>query len=202
VITPAPLAQTQTGRAYRRASRRPSYAVAPSLQGGATDPTRINHDADARRLARGTIIWRVRAPRADQARDGNRRPDAAQTPVSGSHIAGTPRWTRILERTRIRISNRRSEKAHDRVIRTDKLTKFYGSHRGIVEVDVDVQKGEVFGFLGPNGAGKTTTIRLLLDLIRPTAARPLSSTSSLRPIRRRSTDGSATCPASSRSTID
>jgi ABC-2 type transport system ATP-binding protein len=54
------------------------------------------------------------------------------------------------------------------VIRTEKLTKSYGSHRGIIEVDLDVQQGEVFGFLGPNGAGKTTTIRTLLDLIRPT----------------------------------
>ncbi len=55
------------------------------------------------------------------------------------------------------------------IIETEKLTKFYGSHRGIVEVDLSVQQGEVFGFLGPNGAGKTTTIRLLLDLIRPTS---------------------------------
>jgi ABC-2 type transport system ATP-binding protein len=57
------------------------------------------------------------------------------------------------------------------VIRTEKLTKFYGSHRGIIDVDLDVQKGEVFGFLGPNGAGKTTTIRLLLDLIRPSSGK-------------------------------
>jgi len=57
------------------------------------------------------------------------------------------------------------------VIRTEKLTKSYGSHRGIVDVDLEVQQGEVFGFLGPNGAGKTTTIRLLLDLIRPTSGR-------------------------------
>jgi ABC-2 type transport system ATP-binding protein len=57
------------------------------------------------------------------------------------------------------------------VIRTEKLTKFYGSHRGIIEVDLEVQKGEVFGFLGPNGAGKTTTIRTLLDLIRPTSGK-------------------------------
>jgi len=57
------------------------------------------------------------------------------------------------------------------VIRTEKLTKSYGSHRGIVDVDLEVQKGEVFGFLGPNGAGKTTTIRTLLDLIRPTSGK-------------------------------
>jgi ABC-2 type transport system ATP-binding protein len=55
------------------------------------------------------------------------------------------------------------------VIRTDGLTKRYGSHRGIEDVDLVVRAGETFGFLGPNGAGKTTTIRLLLDLIRPTA---------------------------------
>jgi ABC-2 type transport system ATP-binding protein len=57
------------------------------------------------------------------------------------------------------------------VIRTEQLTKYYGSHRGILEVNLEVQKGEVFGFLGPNGAGKTTTIRLLLDLIRPSSGK-------------------------------
>jgi ABC-2 type transport system ATP-binding protein len=57
------------------------------------------------------------------------------------------------------------------VIRTERLTKSYGTHRGIVDVDLEVAEGEVFGFLGPNGAGKTTTIRTLLDLIRPTSGR-------------------------------
>jgi ABC-2 type transport system ATP-binding protein len=55
------------------------------------------------------------------------------------------------------------------IIQTERLTKSYGVHRGIVEVDLEVREGEVFGFLGPNGAGKTTTIRVLLDLIRPTS---------------------------------
>ena len=54
------------------------------------------------------------------------------------------------------------------VVELESLTKFYGKHRGIVEVSLTVTEGEVFGFLGPNGAGKTTTIRTLLDLIRPT----------------------------------
>jgi ABC-type multidrug transport system ATPase subunit len=57
------------------------------------------------------------------------------------------------------------------VIKTDKLTKSYGSHRGIIDLDLEVNEGEVFGFLGPNGAGKTTTIRTILDLIRPTSGK-------------------------------
>jgi ABC-2 type transport system ATP-binding protein len=57
------------------------------------------------------------------------------------------------------------------VIATEKLTKSYGEHRGIVDVDLQVNETEIFGFLGPNGAGKTTTIRILLDLIRPTSGR-------------------------------
>jgi ABC-2 type transport system ATP-binding protein len=56
-------------------------------------------------------------------------------------------------------------------IHTEKLTKSYGSHRGIIDVDLDIAEGEAFGFLGPNGAGKTTMIRTLLDHIRPTSGR-------------------------------
>jgi ABC-2 type transport system ATP-binding protein len=59
------------------------------------------------------------------------------------------------------------------VIEIEKLTKSYGSHRGIIDVDLVVAEGEAFGFLGPNGAGKTTTIRTLLDHIRPTSGRAL-----------------------------
>ncbi len=54
-------------------------------------------------------------------------------------------------------------------IETQGLTVYYGRHRGIIDVDLRVEKGEIFGFLGPNGAGKTTTERVLLDIIRPTA---------------------------------
>jgi ABC-2 type transport system ATP-binding protein len=56
-------------------------------------------------------------------------------------------------------------------ISTEGLVKRYGRNRGLAGLDLEVQRGEVFGFLGPNGAGKTTTIRLLLDLIRPTEGR-------------------------------
>ena len=57
----------------------------------------------------------------------------------------------------------------DYAIETKGLSLYYGRHRGILDVDLRVEKGEIFGFLGPNGAGKTTTQRVLMDIIRPTA---------------------------------
>lgn len=57
------------------------------------------------------------------------------------------------------------------VIRTYDLTKHYGRSPALVDLDLEVEQGEVFGYLGPNGSGKTTTIRLLLGLIRPTSGR-------------------------------
>jgi ABC-2 type transport system ATP-binding protein len=56
-------------------------------------------------------------------------------------------------------------------IATYGLTKFYGRVRAVHDLNLQVEVGEIFGFLGPNGAGKSTTIRLLLDLIHPTAGR-------------------------------
>jgi len=52
-------------------------------------------------------------------------------------------------------------------IRTEGLVKFYGKTQALFGVDLEVKRGEVYGFLGPNGAGKTTAIRCMLDLIRP-----------------------------------
>lgn len=49
------------------------------------------------------------------------------------------------------------------------VVKNYGDVRALCGIDLTVARGQIFGFLGPNGAGKTTTIRILLDLIRPTA---------------------------------
>ena len=57
------------------------------------------------------------------------------------------------------------------VIQAEQLTKSYGEHRGIIDVDLTVNQGEVFGFLGPNGAGKTTTLRMIAGILRPTAGR-------------------------------
>ena len=49
------------------------------------------------------------------------------------------------------------------------LTKYYGDTPGIIDLSLEVEVGEIFGFLGPNGAGKSTTIRTLLDLLHPTS---------------------------------
>jgi ABC-2 type transport system ATP-binding protein len=57
------------------------------------------------------------------------------------------------------------------IIEVNKLTKYYGKSRGIVDVSFTEEEGEIFGFIGPNGAGKSTTIRLLLSLIHPTSGR-------------------------------
>ena len=62
-----------------------------------------------------------------------------------------------------------SQSRSDPIIRTAGLTRRYGKVVALSGLDLDVVRGEVFGYLGPNGAGKTTTIRILLDLIRPTS---------------------------------
>ena len=54
-------------------------------------------------------------------------------------------------------------------IKTTNLTKYYGKARGITDLNLSVEEGELFGFIGPNGAGKSTTIRTLLGLIYPTS---------------------------------
>ncbi len=60
------------------------------------------------------------------------------------------------------------EKANNFAIKTEGLTKYYGKVRGIEDLTLEIEEGEVFGFLGPNGAGKTTSIRLFIGLLFPT----------------------------------
>jgi len=55
------------------------------------------------------------------------------------------------------------------VLSTHRLSKAYGARQAVKDLDLEVHRGEVFGFLGPNGAGKTTTIRMALGLVRPSA---------------------------------
>jgi ABC-2 type transport system ATP-binding protein len=59
----------------------------------------------------------------------------------------------------------------DIALRTENLTKKYGSFTALSSLTLEVKKGEILGYLGPNGAGKTTTIRAILGLIKPTAGR-------------------------------
>lgn len=60
-----------------------------------------------------------------------------------------------------------------RILELQNLTKFYGNRRGIENVSLTVEEGEIFGFIGPNGAGKSTTIRSVLDIIHPTSGKAL-----------------------------
>jgi ABC-2 type transport system ATP-binding protein len=61
--------------------------------------------------------------------------------------------------------------SYELAIRSEGLTKNYGDVEALVDLSLEIQPGEIFGFLGPNGAGKTTMIRTILDEIRPTAGR-------------------------------
>ncbi|HJP88045.1 MAG TPA: ABC transporter ATP-binding protein [Candidatus Limnocylindrales bacterium] len=64
-----------------------------------------------------------------------------------------------------------SESPSESVVSIQGLVKHYGAVEAVRGIDLEVRRGEVFGFLGPNGAGKSTTIRCLLGLLRPTAGR-------------------------------
>ena len=57
------------------------------------------------------------------------------------------------------------------IIETNNLTKYYGKTKGIEDINIAVEEGEIYGFIGPNGAGKSTTIRILLGLIFPTGGK-------------------------------
>ena len=55
------------------------------------------------------------------------------------------------------------------MIRLSALTKRYGTFTAVDGIDLEVPRGELFGFLGPNGAGKTTTLRMIAGILRPTS---------------------------------
>src|SRR3954468_6269258 len=59
------------------------------------------------------------------------------------------------------------------ILKTDALSKSYGTHTALDHLDLVVHRGEVFGYIGPNGAGKTTTFRLLAGLLDPTSGRAM-----------------------------
>ena len=57
------------------------------------------------------------------------------------------------------------------MIKLEGLTKTYGKFVAVDRIDLDIPRGELFGFLGPNGAGKTTTLRMIAGILRPTEGR-------------------------------
>lgn len=59
----------------------------------------------------------------------------------------------------------------DYAVRTHGLTKFYGQKPAVDHIDMNVKKGEIYGFIGRNGAGKSTTLKMLVGLLRPTGGR-------------------------------
>jgi ABC-type multidrug transport system ATPase subunit len=65
-------------------------------------------------------------------------------------------------------ANSSAARGGDVVIHTHDLSKRYGQRLAVDQLNLSVNRGEIFGFLGPNGAGKTTTIRMILGLIAPT----------------------------------
>lgn len=77
-----------------------------------------------------------------------------------------------------------SNPAAEPAIKARGLSKSYGPVRAVVRVDLEVRRGEVYGFLGRNGAGKTTTIRMLLGLVRPSSGEVSMLGSSLERDRR------------------
>ena len=67
------------------------------------------------------------------------------------------------------VLTERYQMTHETVIAAKSLAKEYGDVRAVEGLNLEVHRGEIYGFLGRNGAGKTTTIRMLLGLIRPTS---------------------------------
>ena len=55
------------------------------------------------------------------------------------------------------------------IIKTENLTKYYGKNRGIIDLNLSVREGEIFGFIGPNGAGKTTSFYMVMGFYHPTS---------------------------------
>ena len=92
------------------------------------------------------------------------QPDALQSttiPERPSTLAALPHQPRLSASAHV--------SSEELVVHTGALTKRYGDIVAVDRLDLDIRRGEVYGFLGPNGAGKTTTMRMLLGLIKPTS---------------------------------
>ncbi len=70
-----------------------------------------------------------------------------------------------------RIKKKKGWKTVSKVVEIENLTKSYGKSRGVIDVSLSIEEGDIFGFLGPNGAGKSTTIRSMLGFLRINSGR-------------------------------
>jgi ABC-type multidrug transport system fused ATPase/permease subunit len=96
----------------------------------------------------GGLVWLVRLNRSGTRRDGA-GPGLPDRPLGGKRVSPA-----LMSQGRIEVRG---------------LTKEYSGVRAVHDLSFTVEPGQVTGFLGPNGAGKTTTLRMLLDLVEPTA---------------------------------
>jgi len=81
-----------------------------------------------------------------------------------------------------------------------RLTKYYGNLGALVDLDLQIAEGDIFGFIGPNGAGKTTTMRILATLLQPTRGQAFINGVDVLREGKKSAAWSATCPTSWAST--
>ncbi len=66
------------------------------------------------------------------------------------------------------------------IIELQNLKKYYGKNKGIEDVSIKINKGEIYGFIGPNGAGKSTTIRTIIGLINKNGGKVLINDEELK----------------------
>jgi ABC-2 type transport system ATP-binding protein len=103
------------------------------------------------------VLFNVDEPEAFLQALGERPPETAE-PSEAAHISPA-------------MSNPQIERTNDSAIRTRGLTKLYGQHVGVEDLNLTVSRGEIYGLLGVNGAGKTTTLKMLVGLMQPTQGR-------------------------------
>ena len=130
----------------------PAPATASPAADAATDPAATNAATE-----------RVTAPRVRRTRTSDAA-DAAEAPARNRIEVPTPSVVRARERGRVAEQN-------PVVLRTELLTKVYGSTVAANEVSFEVHAGSLTGVVGPNGAGKTTTLSMISGLLRPSSGR-------------------------------
>ena len=122
-------------------------------------------------VSRGTAIFMGVRGRVLPTHDGAIRRGVRRLRRGSSRSVPGACGPCISARERTAVGSTDDRNPPDPVIRTQGLSKHYGSIRALNDLDLDVQPGEIFGFLGPNGAGKSTMIRTLLGFLAPTAGR-------------------------------